>query len=467
MGFALSIVYLAITYLSPPAILGPLAQYRVEMILAVLILVVSLPKLIRSSVLKAPQTLALIGMSVAVFFSVLFGMHWLNGAFQAWAGFLPSVYAYFIVILHCNTRRRLKIMAVMLLVVCMFVLAHGAVDLLYGVPDGGPPLSQDTGTVDLVRWNADHPYLFAMASDEGNWFYRIRGLGTLNDPNDLGQLVVTVIPLMFFFWKPKKAGNNLLFVLLPVAMLLLMVFLTHSRGALMALTVMAVLAGRRSIGLIPATVLASIVFVGAIALQFTGGRAISASAGEDRTSLWGEGLSVLKSHPVFGIGLNQLPDYTDNHLTAHNSIIVCAAELGMFGLYFWSLFLLPTMRDVVVIATPERVTQGEPIVPETPMLPGPLKEYETLEPEEINRLARLLLLSSVGFLVTSWFLSTAIAVTLFLVGGMVEVVYQMALERGMTIPRMRYLRVLIYSGGLAVVFVVVMYLLVRALNLAH
>jgi hypothetical protein len=37
----------------------------------------------------------------------------------------------------------------------------------------------------------------------------------------------------------------------------------------------------------------------------------------------------------------------------------------------------------------------------------------------------------------------------------------------MTIPRMRYLRVLIYSGGLAVVFVVVMYLLVRALNLAH
>jgi hypothetical protein len=466
MGFVLSILYLVVTYLSPAAILGPLAQYRVEMILAVLILVVSLPRLIGSFVLKAPQTLALVGMVVAVFLSILSGLHWLTGAFQACADFLPSVYAYFIVVLHCTTKRRLKIMALMLLFVCLFVLAHGAFDLLHGIPDGGPPLSQDTGRVDLVRWNAEHPYLFAMASDDGNWFYRLRGLGTVNDPNDFGQLVVIAIPLMFFFWVPKKAGRNFLFVLLPVSILLVTVFLTHSRGALMALTVMAVLTARRRIGLVPAAVLAGCVFVGAIALQFTGGRAISASAGEDRTSLWGEGLAVLKTHPVFGVGFNQLPDYTDNHLTAHNSVIVCASELGMFGLYFWSLFL-PTMRDVVVIASPERVSEGEPIVREQPQLPGPLKKFETLEPDEINSMARLLLLSMAGFLVTGWFLSRAFALTLFLMGGMVEVVYQMALERGMTIPRMRYLRVLIYSGGLAVVFVVVMYLLVRALNLAH
>ena len=47
----------------------------------------------------------------------------------------------------------------------------------------------------------------------------------------------------------------------------------------------------------------------------------------------------------------------------------------------------------------------------------------------------MLLLSLIGFFVTGWFLSRAFVLTLFLLGGMVEVVYEMALRNGMVGPR--------------------------------
>jgi hypothetical protein len=74
-------------------------------------------------------------------------------------------------------------------------------------------------------------------------------------------------------------------------------------------------------------------------------------------------------------------------------------------------------------------------------------------------------LSLTGFLIAGWFLSRAFVLTFFVLGGMVEVVYQMALERGMVAPRLRLARVLPYSGGLAVFLVLLMYVMLRILNL--
>jgi hypothetical protein len=57
--------------------------------------------------------------------------------------------------------------------------------------------------------------------------------------------------------------------------------------------------------------------------------------------------------------------------------------------------------------------------------------------------------------------------TFFLLGGMVEVVFQLALQRGMIAPRMRLARVLSYSGVLAVLLVIMLYVVVRILNIMH
>jgi hypothetical protein len=471
MGFFLSILYFVTYYLTPHALFGPLAAFRIELILPLLILSVSIPALTRSSTLKTPQSLALIGLAFASFLSVLVGAHWLRGALNALLGFFAILFTYFVVCLHCNSKKRLQIIVFMLLFVCLFVIAHGSIDLAHGISASAHNLSDEAYRANLEIWKIEHPYVMPTGNDEsvegdqGEELYRLRGLGEINDPNDFGQLLACVIPLVFIFWRPNGALRNLVFVLLPVSVLLYGTYLTHSRGALLALVAVAVVAARRRIGTIPALLMASALFAAAMALHFTGGRDISASAGADRTELWSESMQLLKSHPLFGVGFGNLPDFLGH--TAHNTIMVCAAELGMVGLYFWCLFLFPTLRNVLAIASPEKLSETEAPKPEQEIVSPAAREITAIDKAEIVRLGRLLVLSLTGFLVAGWFLSRAFVLTFFLLGGMVEVVYEMALQRGMIAPRLRLSRILPYAGGLAVCLVLMMYIMLRILNMMH
>ena len=452
-------------YLSPATIFGPLADIRIELILAALVFFVSLPALANSFIFKTPQSLAVIGLALAVSFSMIIGMHWPGGAPAALQGFIPNAYGYFLVCLHCNSKRKLQVLVLLLLFVCLFVIAHGYLDLRHVVPLSAPQ-SEATEDAVLDQWNSEHPYLFAMNNDAGETFYRLRGLGEINDPNDFGQLTVCVIPLLFIFWRQKKIFLNIACVILPASVLVFGVFLTHSRGALVALMAVAVVAARRRIGTIPALVLAGALFVAASALNFTGGREISADAGADRTGLWGEGLQMLKSNPLFGVGFHGFADYAGGQ-TAHNSIVVCAGELGLFGLYFWSLFLFPTLRDTLAAAAPEKVSEEESTTAENEPFPHSTQRIETIDKIEVNRLGRAMLLSLTGFLVAGWFLSRAYVLTLFLLGGMAEVVFEMSLRSRMIAPRLPAKRVFLYAGGLMISLLIIVYIMIRVLNLMH
>jgi len=455
MGFILSILYFVTYYLTPTTLFGPLAAAHIEIILAVLISFASLVSLPKSFIFRTPQSMALIGLGLAVVLSVLIGEHWAGGAVQAVLGFIPNAFGYFLVCLHCNSRKRLQILVVILLPICLFVIAHGFIDLVRGFPNDLLSDPDFTGS----------PYLLAMRADGGNWLFRIRGLGEIHDPNDFGQLLVCVIPLTFIFWRAKQMLRNFVCVILPVSILLFGVYLTHSRGALLALLAVAVVTGRRRIGTVPSLAIAAGLFVALMALNFTGGRAISADAGSDRTALWGESLQLLKSHPLFGVGFADLPDYLGH--TAHNSVAVCAAELGLFGLYFWCLYLFPTVNDALAVASPARLSDGKPPVPEEGLYPGETRKVEQLDKDEINRLGSLVLLALTGFLVAGWFLSRSFVMTLFILGGMVEVIFEMALQREMIAPRMRLVRVAPYSGILAAALILLMYVLLRTVNLMH
>jgi hypothetical protein len=464
MGFLFSLIYFAISFLTPEALFGSLAQYHIQFIIAGLTLFFSIPKLIQSSILKVPQTLALICLAFAGFFSSLFGQHWLGGAVTIYIEFVSRIMAFFFIYLNFDTKKRLRALVIVLFVISLFVIARGTADLVSMSGSYGPPIDPSRGSADLPQWNAAHPYLYPMSNSEGQWFYRIRGLGMINDPNDFAQLLLCLVPLMFIFWRPKKPALNFAFVLIPVAMLLAGIFLTHSRGALLALTVMALIAGRRKVGTVPAIILATGFFAAAMALQFSGGRQISATAGEDRTALWGEGIAAFRTHPLFGVGYDNLPAYTDSNLTAHNTVIVCAAELGLVGFYFWSIFLFATLKDAYATSSPNKIKDGEPVARDDVQYPQPASVMESLDKEDINILGRSVFLSLVGYLVAGWFLSRAIVITLFMLGGIAEVIYQMALKRGMVSKRIPSIKLLPQSAALAVGLLVTLYVVVRALN---
>jgi len=465
MAFALTVVYLVTYYLTPVTLFGPLAAVHIELILAALVSLVSFPALARTFLVKTPQTFALLGLSMAVPLSVIVGMGWPGGGVKAFLDFIPNAFAYFLICLHCTSKKKVQIVVLMLSCICLFVIFHGIADSMR-IAHANYSISQAiTDDADIAAWNIEHPYLLAMRNDTGEWFYRLRGLGEINDPNDFGQLLTCVIPLMFIFWRPKKTLFNLACVLVPVGLLVWGTYLTHSRGALLALIVVSVLAARRRIGTLPSVLLGGTLFVAAMALHFTGGRDISAESGSDRTDLWGQGLQMLKTHPVFGVGFGNFADSAG--LTAHNSIVVCAAELGLFGLFFWSLFLFPTIRDAMTIASPGKVSEGEPVATEKPLYPEPFPSVEEIDKAEINRLGRLVLLSLTGFLAAALFLSRAYVLTLFLLGGLAEAVYQMAAARNMIGPRLALGRALAYAGATAASLVLMMYVFLRVLNLMH
>lgn len=457
MGFVLSVLYLVTAYLGPVTIFGPLAAAHIGLILAGLVMFVSLPSLQGALIWKTPQSLALVGLAFAVLLSVLM-TGWITGSFQSFLDFIPNAFAYFIVCLHFNSKKKLQVLVLMLLLVCLFVTTRGYIDLQRQA-------ASDPAAQPDLNDNAEGSYLLAQKSDAGQWFYRIRGQDFIADPNDFAQVIVCTTPLVFIFWRPKKYFRNLVCVFLPVCALLWGAFLTHSRGSVLAFLGVTIVGVRKKIGTIPAILAAIILFIGASALNYTGGRNISVDSGEDRTTLWGESLELLKSHPLVGVGYGNLPDYIGH--TAHNSVAVCAAELGLVGLYFWSLFLFATSRDVLTLASPAKVEEGKPITPEQQLFPGPPATIEAFDKSDVNRIGRLLFLSLTGFLIAGWFLSRAFTMTLFLLGGMVEVVYEMALRQEMISPRLPAARMFRYAGGLMISLLVLMDIMLRTVNLMH
>lgn len=265
MGFVLSILYIVTYYLTPRVIFVQLADFRIELILASLVVLLSMPKLAGSLILKTPQSFALLGLTLAVFLSVLVALHWPGGALTALLGFIPCALSYYLACLYCNSIKRLQVLVVMLVFVCLFVMANGYIELARGFQASVMSQPGFMGS----------SYLFAGQNETGEWIFRLRGLGVINDPNDFGQLLVCVIPLVFIIWKPKKIFRNLFFVLLPVSSLLFGTYMTHSRGALLALMAIVIVAFRRRIGTVPALLLGAGVFAAAMAMHFTGGRQIS------------------------------------------------------------------------------------------------------------------------------------------------------------------------------------------------
>lgn len=160
MVFFLSVLYFVTYYLTPPVLFGQLVVFRVELILAILIFLLSVHKVTGSIIVKTPQSVALIGLAFAASLSVLISTGWATQAASTFLGFLPNGgLAYFLVCLHCNSKKKLQVLVLMLLFVCLFVIAHGYIDLLHGVPVNGPPQGDDIDSSDRYLWNVQHPYL--------------------------------------------------------------------------------------------------------------------------------------------------------------------------------------------------------------------------------------------------------------------------------------------------------------------
>ena len=234
------------------------------------------------------------------------------------------------------------------------------------------------------------------ADEEDAVAKRIRGLGMLHDPNDLALSFVAALPLVSIRVRRRRIPRYLLEFLLSAA-LCYGVYLTHSRGGALGLLIVLLFILAGWVGRWRAVLLTGVLAIGALAMDIGGGRSFSAQdeSAADRIAAWSEGLQMLKSQPLIGVGYRQ---FTEHHsMTAHNSFVLCFAETGLVGYFLWLSLLGISLLHLQKLKHLPRSIPSEP---------------------EIGRLASILQTALVGFMVAAFFLSRTYVPFLYLLIGL-------------------------------------------------
>ncbi|RDS83649.1 O-antigen polymerase [Dyella monticola] len=416
--FPLIILYLVLTIIRPQEYM---AAFTGIPILPIVLIAAFLCWLISSAkTFAAPQFVILPIFLVVLMISVVVN-GWFGGALDQLEKFGPIMIAFFVLATACNTQQRVIITMAVFVLCSVVLVAHGIGQARTGMGWTGVPISEDG---------------------------RIQYVGIFNDPNDLGLLFATTIPMAVFL-STLRGLLLRLFWLACAALLFYGTYLTNSRGALLAVLVVAGVYIWYRRGFITAGTLG---VVGLACMKLMSSRMQDLDPDEEsafgRVDAWYEGLHMFLSHPVFGVGAGNFTEYND--LTAHNSFVLVLAETGFIGYMLWLAFvgygfwmMLTVLRykpDGLDDSVRAKAWQGE------------------------QRMALTLLLSLCGLYAAAFFLSRSYTVVMYLLAATVVGYYVNARQR---FPGLRMFRLADSAwrwftaslGSIAVFFVLVALLL--------
>jgi hypothetical protein len=226
---------------------------------------------------------------------------------------------------------------------------------------------------------------------------RVRWRGTLGDPNELALLLAVIMPLAFALAGVARGKWVRAVVAGAVGLALACIALTGSRGGqLVVITVFGAYFVRRYgvRGLVLGAILA-------LPVVLFGGRAgeEADSSSLERIGLLGEGMDMIRAYPVLGVGVSQFTDHAFGAMTAHNSYVLAAAELGLPGCLLWTMLVYASVKIPWEVAT------------------RPVAALEALDPR-FRPMARALVVAFAGILVGVFFLSFCYKAVLFVYFGL-------------------------------------------------
>jgi putative inorganic carbon (hco3(-)) transporter len=326
-----------------PAVFGwPIYEY---LIIACLLL--SLPRVFRQFSLESlrdnPVTACVLGLLAAVVLSHL-------SHFDTWSArmsglmFLKLAIYYLLLVAVVDSPKRLMSFLGWLL---LFIAMIGALSLL-----NWRGVLQLPGMEPLEQTVCDD------TSDEASVLVRMRGTGIFNDPNDLAMILVAGVVIGMHFAMHSTRRILRPFCLALVGLFGFAIFLTQSRGGLLALVTAGLVFFYDRWGVKRTAILAAVVLP-LLLVAFGGrmtsfGEAIEADTGQSRVQLWSEGLILFRQFPLFGVGCQSSSD--EIGMVIHNSFIHAFTELGFLG---GSLFLGAFAGSLVMLYRLVRQTTGQ------------------------------------------------------------------------------------------------------------
>lgn len=214
-----------------------------------------------------------------------------------------------------------------------------------GVPDGRPCTTRRSCEGEGAAAGADYlcekPGLFGTSSGAGG---RVRYRGILQDPNELSLAACAAIPFAFAFFERRRNALRAVVLVVTLVLVGLCTVFSQSRGGqLVFLTAIGVYFVRRFgwRGVLLGAALA-------VPILLFGGRSgeEADSSADERTMCLYAGMEMFRSSPIFGVGFDQ---FTEHHqLTAHNSFVLVAAELGVVGMLLWVTLIYLAIKAPIV-----------------------------------------------------------------------------------------------------------------------
>ena len=174
---------------------------------------------------------------------------------------------------------------------------------------------------------------------------RSQFFGIFGDPNDMGQLFATAIPLSFVLFKRRSIfgfalGCGAFWYFLKC------IDATWSRGSMIGL---AATIGILLVNIFPKRWQMRLLTIGCVGglLLFPYAGTMMDESAMDRVNFWGEANWAFKPHPLFGVGLGMIREYITHSRAVHNAYVTCYSEIGIFGYFFWFSLLLVSIFGVV------------------------------------------------------------------------------------------------------------------------
>jgi putative inorganic carbon (hco3(-)) transporter len=400
---------------------------------------------------------------------------WVGGIVPALEKLLPPMLLFVIISGCVRSVSELRIYSTVVIACACVLVLHGHLQVTNGIGWTGEPMIEG----------------------------RITYSGIFNDPNDMGLLIVVSIALCAFHLRTLRVRLVRWVTAAALCWLLYGVYLTDSRGTMLATMAVLGLEAWRSYGK------AVVITAGAVAvpilIAFTRLAELDAeeeSAG-NRVDAWYEGVQLLTDNPIFGVGYGMFIDY--HGLTAHNSLVLAMAELGLTGYTFWVAFVFITGWMIFRLTFPEPRAGGAPLAHAATALPAraavagagadirrdlwtPPRAragasaslahgVETVvespaaatagaavesEDDRMERLAsQALLFAATGFAVGAFFLSQSYKPMLFINCGLIVGRYLGMREKGLPVPRVELRLPLMF--GITLASVAGIWVLVRVL----
>lgn len=386
MAFVLLLLYTVFLVLRPQDFVPVLAGAPYMMIfLAGAFLMTVLGR--RMSFSDVP-TLALLGLVLVMLLSTI-SNGWVGGVVPILANFGTIVVTYLVCAGQLREGNRLRLFSLVICICTTVIVLHSM-------------QQADAG----VGWTGARTV-------EGN---RVTWVGIFNDPNDLGLLFLVALPMLLMWARLAQGLLHRCFWYLLASAHVYAIWLTHSRGAMLTLMLLAAIAFLRRYGVMR-LIVAGMIASPALYLVLSRMRSIEVDeeSAYGRIDAWYTGLQLFRENPILGVGMDAFTDY--HHLTAHNSYILVLAELGVSGYMMWTLMISAAML-MVWRATHARLKETAPaqVAHMEPGFAVPAKPDN--RPPALLVEGNMILYAMVAYLSASFFLSRSYIVLLYILCGM-------------------------------------------------